>query len=84
MKEDVDDYIAHPEEYRDFENDANEDNNTEDEEMYRITPKGIALFSMLQCGLINSVEEPRFEGFWTLFEAGMRKHDYVQEEDNDN
>ena len=77
LKDEVDNYIAHPEEYRDIENDANEEDTDKDEETYRITPKGIALFSMLQCGLINSIEDPRAEGFWILFETGMKKHEYI-------
>ena len=62
-------------------NDKNVYNN--DEEMYRITPKGIALVSMLQCGLVDNIDDPRLEGFWALFEAGMRKHGYIVEEQDD-
>lgn len=55
LKDEVDNYIEHPEEYRDIEKD--------DEEMYRLTPKGIAILSLLQCGLINSMDDPRANGF---------------------
>lgn len=88
LKADVDDYIEHPEEYRDIPNEHQSDENIEDvyeddNVLYKITPKGIASVAMLQCGLINSIEDPRLEGFWTLFEAGMRNSGYIQEENNE-
>lgn len=53
----------------------------DDNEMYQITPKGIAILSLLQCGLISDMEDPRVEGFWTLFENGMMKSGYMVEDD---
>lgn len=53
----------------------------DDNTTYQITPKGIALVSLLQCGLINDMNDPRVEGFWMLFENGMRRSGYIQEEE---
>ena len=80
LKADVDNYIEYPEEYRDIED---KNDNEDDNVLYKITPKGIVSVAMLQCGLINSIEDPRLEEFWTIFEAGMKNSGYVQEEDND-
>lgn len=84
LKKTVDDYIEHPENYRDDEECetlqiSNEDN--EEEERYMLTPKGIAILSLLQCGLVNDMNDQRVEGFWMLFENGMRKSGYIQEEE---
>lgn len=57
------------------------DNDNEQEETYVLTPKGIATLSLLQCGLVTDIDDPRIEGFWTLFENGMRNHDYIKEEE---
>ena len=81
----VDDYFEHPEYYMDdYEEDEifEETNDTDDEETYRITPKGIACLSLLQCGLVTDMNDPRIEGFWTLFENGMRTSGYIKEEDD--
>ena len=78
----VDEYIEHPEYYKDeIEAEDLEDNVDDDNVMYQITPKGIALLSLLQCGLITDMDDPRAEGFLTLFESGMRKNDYIKEEE---
>ena len=45
----------------------------ESEEKYVITPKGIATLAMLRTGLIQSTNDPRFEGFWQLFEMAMER-----------
>ena len=73
LKHVVDDYYEHPEYY------INDDEN--EEERYVITPKGIAYLSLLQCGLVTDINDPRIEGFWTLFEYGMRTGGYIKEED---
>ena len=49
----------------------------ESEERYVITPKGIATLAMLRTGLIQNTDDPRFEGFWQLFESDMEKLGYV-------
>lgn len=56
----------------------------DDNEIYQLTPKGIALLSLLQCGLITDMDDPRAEGFWILFESGMRKNDYIKEEEDED
>ena len=48
-----------------------------EEAKYMIAPKGIAVLAMLQCGLIQSMDDPRFEGFWTLFEGDMMRLGYI-------
>ena len=65
-------------------NNINEELLDDDNEMYQITPKGIALLSLLQCGLITDMDDPRVEGFWALFENGMRKNDYIKEEEDED
>lgn len=54
-----------------------------DEEL-EITPKGIALLSMLYCGLITDIDEPRFKGFWTLFENDMKESGYFIDDSGSN
>lgn len=53
------------------------------EEMYRLTPKGIAVLAMLQTGLLEDMVDPRIEGFWTIFEALMTRNGYVEERRED-
>ena len=49
------------------------------EEKYRLTPKGIAVLAMMQTGLLEDMDDPRIEGFWTIFEAIMTRSGYVEE-----
>lgn len=49
------------------------------EEKYVLTPKGIAILAMLQTGLVDDMDDPRIEGFWTIFDALMDRHGYVEE-----
>lgn len=56
----------------------------EDEAVYVIAPKGIAALALLQSGIIQSIEDPRFEGFWTLFENDMKKHNYIIDAEEDH
>ena len=50
---------------------------SDEEERYVIAPKGIALLAMIRCGLIRDTGDPRFEGFWTLFEHDMIRLGYI-------
>lgn len=50
------------------------------EEKWRITPKGIALLALIQTGLLDDSDDPRFDGFWTIFEAVMERHGYITKE----
>ncbi len=52
------------------------------EDAFRITPKGIAAIAMIQCGLIQSLGDPRLKGFWTIFSNGMQAHGFISEEDS--
>ncbi len=56
---------------------------TEDEAVYVITPKGIAALALMQSGIIQSISDPRFEGFWALFENEMKRHDYIVDREKD-
>jgi len=53
----------------------------EDEELM-LSPKGIATLALLQVNLVNDGEDPRIDGFWTLFETMMRKSGYVSDEED--
>lgn len=46
---------------------------------YKLTPKGMAVLAMLQVGLVTTSDDPRIEGFWTIFEHNMINLGYVQE-----
>ena len=48
------------------------------EEVYRLTPKGIASIAMLQTGLITSFDDPRFEGFWNIFVSKMIRGGFAE------
>ena len=49
------------------------------EEQYKITPKGIAVVAMMETGILEDMDDPRIEGFWTIFEALMTSNGYVEE-----
>lgn len=34
---------------------------------------------MLQTGLVSDMDDPRIDGFWTIFETIMRRNGYVEE-----
>lgn len=51
-----------------------------EEEVYVITPKGLATLAMLHSGLIQTIEDPRLDGFWQMFMQDMEKHGYIQED----
>ena len=53
----------------------------EDEELM-LSPKGIASLALQQVNLVNDCEDPRIDGFWTLFETMMRKNGYVSYEED--
>lgn len=55
-----------------------------EEERYFASPKGLATLAMWQCGLIQSTDDPRFDGFWCIFEQRMIKANYiVRDEENE-
>lgn len=61
-----------------------EDDNGDDNETYVITPKGIVSLCMVQCGLTDDINDPRIDGFFSMFESSMRTCGYIYEGDNDN
>lgn len=46
---------------------------------YKLTPKALAVLALMQVGLITSIEDPRAEGFWAIFEHDMTTSSYVRE-----
>lgn len=54
----------------------------DDNTLYRITPKGIAVIAMLDTGLILTTSDARIDKFWDIFEEGMRNAGYVKEGDD--
>lgn len=49
----------------------------DNEARYRLTPKGIAGIALMESGLIQNTDDPRFEEFWKLFVADMEKFGYA-------
>lgn len=52
-----------------------------EDEVLVLAPKGIASLAMKQVGLVTSSEDPRIDGFWTIFERMMREHGYVADDE---
>lgn len=55
---------------------------TDEEAIYQITPKGIAILAMLDVGLITSMDDKRFDKFWDKFCDGMINAGYVERGDD--
>lgn len=55
-----------------------------EDEVFTLSPRGIASIAMLRAGLASSSEDPRIDGFWELFESMMRKHGYVSENEEES
>lgn len=51
------------------------------EDRYTITPKGIAFLELINCGLIDDLDDERAERFWDKFELGMYKHGYIRNDE---
>ena len=51
--------------------DGAEADEDDDDAVYQLTPKGIACLALLRTGLVESIEDPRIDGFWELFQADM-------------
>lgn len=54
----------------------------DEEAVYRIAPKGIAILAMLDVGLITSMANKRFDRFWDKFCDGMINAGYVERGDD--
>lgn len=52
----------------------------DEEARYTLTPKGIALISMIGAGLIEGIDDPAFDIFWRLFTNDMKRFGYVKED----
>ena len=59
--------------------DGAEADEDDDDAVYQLTPKGIACLALLRTGLVESIEDPRIDGFWELFQADMDALGYTQE-----
>ena len=53
------------------------DSELEEEDILVLTPKGIVTWNLLVLGMIDGLDDPKIEAFWTLFEEGMRKNGYI-------
>lgn len=71
--------LVEDEAIQEFLEDVEENGYDDDGVKYVIAPKGIAVLSMMDCGLITDMEDRRFKVFWELFEARMKKLNYIQE-----
>ena len=58
---------------------ANDDDQAKD----TLTPKGIATVCMLQSGLITSMDDQRFKGFWRMFCEDMERFGYLKNYEDD-
>ena len=52
----------------------------ENEECWKLTPRGVAVAALLESDLIADVDDERADLFWELFVALMILNGYVQEE----
>lgn len=59
--------------------DCAESDEDDDNAVYQLTPKDIACLALLRTGLVESIEDPRIDGFWELFQADMDALGYTQE-----
>lgn len=59
--------------------DGAESDEDDDGAVYQLTPKGIACLALLRTGLVESIEDPRIDGFWELFQTDMDALGYTQE-----
>lgn len=57
----------------------------DDDETWQLTPKGMALVSLKEVGLLEDNEMGQFNAFWILFENRLLNSNYVEfvEEDDD-
>lgn len=53
----------------------------EQEELYQITPKGIFWLALNKVGLVNNMDDCRYEAAWTIFELMMKQSGYIVEEE---
>lgn len=51
----------------------------DDEETYRLTPKGVTAIAMIESGIVNTIDDPKIAEFYDLFEKYMRKAGYVHD-----
>lgn len=57
-----------------------EDEDDDENTVYRLTPKGIACIDLINAGLMESINDPRFNDFWTMFDNDMHRLGYIEEE----
>lgn len=54
----------------------------DDDAIYRITPKGLAILAMIDAGLITNMDDRRFDRFWDEFYNGMINAGYIERGDD--
>lgn len=59
--------------------DDKDDQDSPDEfSVLHLTPKGIALVAASISGMIDGIDDERFENFWKIFEEKMKKNGYIE------
>ena len=61
--------------------DCEADEDDDDDTLYQLSPKGIACLAMLRTGLVESIDDPRIDGFWELFCTDMAGLGYMREDE---
>jgi len=51
----------------------------DEEERFKLTPKGCAIAAMLDVGLVEDLDDTRINPFWILFEHYMKNNHYIKE-----
>lgn len=49
-------------------------------DVFKLSPKGIALMACIESGLIADMNEVRFDKFWDIFQSEMIKNGYAEDE----
>lgn len=55
----------------------------EQNEKYKLTPKGIFTSALMQTGLVESIEDWRINATWAIFQLMMEQNGYVDEVNED-
>lgn len=55
----------------------------EQNEKYKLTPKGIFTSALMQTGLVENIEDWRINATWAIFQLMMEQNGYVDEVNED-
>lgn len=59
------------------------DDDDDEDTTYLLTVKGIISIAMIESGILDNIDDPRINGFYTLFENYMRKAGYVHDPEDE-